>query len=99
MGLLPHNDYIVLFCHILQEKQLLWSWKREEKGEYDAQGGGGIRKRDFSGGSVVKNSFSNARDTGLIPGWGNRITHTVEQLAYVPPLRSPSPSGALGAAK
>ena len=48
---------------------------------------------------MAKNSFSNARDTGLIPGWGNRITHTVEQLAYVPPLRSPSPSGALGAAK
>ena len=44
VGLLPHNDYIVLFCHVLQEKQLLWSWKREEKGEYDAQGDGGIRK-------------------------------------------------------
>ena len=48
---------------------------------------------------MVKNSPSNARDMGLMPGWGNRITHALEQLTYAPPLRSRSPSGALRAAK
>ena len=37
--------------------------------------------RDFPGGPVVKNLPCNAGDTGLIPGWGNKIPHTAEQLS------------------
>ena len=35
-------------------------------------------KRDFPGGPVVKNPPSNAGDSGLIPGWGTKIPHTME---------------------
>ena len=35
---------------------------------------------DFPGGPVVKNLLSNAGDMGLIPGWGTKIPHTMEQL-------------------
>ena len=35
---------------------------------------------DFTGGSVVKNPPSNARDVGLIPGLGTKIPHAVGQL-------------------
>ena len=31
--------------------------------------------KDFPGGPVVKNPPSNARDVGLIPGWGTKIPH------------------------
>ena len=37
----------------------------------------------FSGGSVVKNSPCNARDMGLILGWGTKIPHAAEQLSAV----------------
>ena len=33
--------------------------------------------RDFPGGPVVGNSPCNARDTGLIPGWGTKIPHSL----------------------
>ena len=36
--------------------------------------------QDFPGGPVVKNLFSNAGDTGLIPGQGTKIPHAVGQL-------------------
>ena len=32
---------------------------------------------DFSGGPVVRTWPSNARGTGLSPGWGARIPHTL----------------------
>ena len=35
--------------------------------------------KDFPGGSVVKNPPSNARDGGLIPGQGTKISHAMEQ--------------------
>ena len=33
----------------------------------------------FPGGPVVKNPPCNARDIGLIPAWGIKIPHAVEQ--------------------
>ena len=36
---------------------------------------------DFPGGPGVKNLLSNARDMGLIPGWGNKIPHATGQLS------------------
>ena len=36
---------------------------------------------DFPGGPVVKNLPCNARDVGLIPGWGTKIPYAVEQLS------------------
>ena len=36
---------------------------------------------DFPDGPVVKNLPSNAGDAGLIPGWGTKIPHAVEQLS------------------
>ena len=36
---------------------------------------------DFPGGPLVKNLPSNERDMGLIPGWGNKIPHTMRQLS------------------
>ena len=36
---------------------------------------------DFPGGPVVKNPPSDAGDAGLIPGWGTKIPHAVEQLS------------------
>ena len=40
-----------------------------------------MRIRDFTGGSVVKNSPSNAGDVGLMPGRGSKIPHAKEQLS------------------
>ena len=37
---------------------------------------------DFSGSSVVRNPPSNARDAGLIPGWGTKIPHAPGQLCW-----------------
>lgn len=34
---------------------------------------------DFPHGLAVKNSPSNGGDTGLIPGWGNKIPHAAGQ--------------------
>ena len=36
---------------------------------------------DFPGGSIVKNSSSNSRDTGSVPGWGTKIPHAPGQLS------------------
>ena len=36
---------------------------------------------DFLAGPVVKNPPCNARDTGLIPGWGTKIPQASEQLS------------------
>ena len=41
---------------------------------------------DCAGGPVVKNQPCNARDVGLIPGRGTKITHTSGQLTHVPQL-------------
>ena len=41
---------------------------------------------DCAGGPVVKNQPCNARDVGLIPGRGTKITHTWGQLTHVPQL-------------
>lgn len=38
--------------------------------------------RDFPAGTVAKDPFCNAGDTGLIPGWGNELPHAVEQLSW-----------------
>ena len=40
-----------------------------------------MRIRDFPGGSVVKNSPSNAGDVGLMPGCGSKIPHAKGQLS------------------
>ena len=40
-----------------------------------------VGHRNFPGGSVVKNPPHNARDAGLILGWGTRISHAVEKLS------------------
>ena len=37
--------------------------------------------RDFPGGSVLKNLSANVEDIGLIPGWGTKIPHALEQLS------------------
>ena len=34
--------------------------------------------RDFPGGPVVRNSPSNARGEGSIPGWGAKIPHALQ---------------------
>ena len=39
------------------------------------------KKRDFPGGPVVKSLPCHAGDTGLIPGWGTKIPHSVEPLS------------------
>ena len=44
--------------------------------------------RDLPGGPVVKSPSCNARDEGLIPGWGTRILHIVEKWAYKLQLES-----------
>ena len=36
---------------------------------------------DFPGGPVVKNSPSNAKDVGSIPGRGTKIPHALGQLS------------------
>ena len=40
-----------------------------------------LTTRDFPDDPVVKNPPSNAEDEGLIPGWGTKIPHLVEQLS------------------
>ena len=40
-----------------------------------------IAKRDFPGGTLVKNLLSNAGDMGSIAGWGTKIPHAVGQLS------------------
>ena len=35
---------------------------------------------DFPGGPMVNNLPSKAGDVGLIPGWGTKIPHAMEQL-------------------
>ena len=42
-------------------------------------------KEDFPGGPVIKHLPCNAGDVGLIPGWGTRIPHAVEQLSPCAP--------------
>ena len=39
-----------------------------------------IHRRDFPGGSVVKNLPSNPGNAGSIPGWGTKLPHAVGQL-------------------
>ena len=36
---------------------------------------------DFPGGPVVENPSCNAGDASLIPGWGTKIPHAMEQLS------------------
>ena len=36
---------------------------------------------DFPGGPAVKNSLSNAKDVGSIPGRGTKIPHALGQLS------------------
>ena len=40
-----------------------------------------INDWDFHGDPEVKNPACNARDSGLIPGWGTKIPHATEQLS------------------
>ena len=40
-----------------------------------------IYKSGLAGGTVVENPPCNARDMGLIPGWGSKIPHASEQLS------------------
>ena len=47
-------------------------------------------RRDFPGGPGVKNLPSNARDTGSIPGRGNKIPHAVGQLSPCTATREPT---------
>ena len=44
-------------------------------------GGGGAAGGDFPGGLVAKNLPSNARETGLIPGWETKRPHATGQLS------------------
>ena len=39
------------------------------------------KHRDFLGGPVIKNPPCNGKDEGLIPGYGTKIPHAVEQLS------------------
>ena len=43
--------------------------------------------RDFPGGPMAKSLPCNARDTGLIPGWGTKIPHVVGQLSQLASTR------------
>ena len=52
--------------------------------------------RDFPGDPVIKNLHSNARDTGSIPGWGNKIPHATEQLSLWVTKGKPTCPGARG---
>ena len=49
---------------------------------------------DFPGGPVVKNSPSNAGDTGSIPGQGTKIPHATGQLSPCTTTAEPACSGA-----
>ena len=44
---------------------------------------------DFPGGPVVKNLLSKAGEVGLIPGWGTKIPHAIEQLSPRATIREP----------
>ena len=44
-------------------------------------GGGWAAGVDFPGGLVAKNLPSNARETGLIPGWETKRPHATGQLS------------------
>ena len=46
----------------------------------------------FDGGPVVKNSPCNAGDKGLIPCWGTKIPHIVEQVSPSAPTPKPTTS-------
>ena len=39
-----------------------------------------LKSRDFPGGPVVKNPSCNAKDKGLSPGWGTKISYVLEEL-------------------
>ena len=47
---------------------------------------------DFPGGPVVKNTPCNAGDVGLIPGWGTKTLHAVEQLVLCATTTAPAPT-------
>ena len=49
---------------------------------------------DFPGGPVVKNSPSNARDVGSIPGQGTKIPHAGSQLSRCITTTNTLPQGA-----
>ena len=49
---------------------------------------------EFPGGAVVKNPPCKAGDSGLIPAWGTRILHAVEQLSPCDTATEPAHSGA-----
>ena len=49
---------------------------------------------DFPGGPVVKNTPSNAGDTGSIPGRGTKIPHAAGQLSPRAATTDPMRSGA-----
>ena len=46
-------------------------------------------KRDFPGGTVVKNPPANAGDTGSIP-WSGKIPHAAEQLSLCATTTEPA---------
>ena len=50
--------------------------------------GGEERKENFPGGPVDKSPSSNARDMGLIPGWGTKIPHAMRQLSPCPTTKT-----------
>ena len=50
--------------------------------------------RDFPGGPVVKRTPCNAENTGLILGWGTKMTHATEQLRLHAAATEPMHSGA-----
>ena len=50
--------------------------------------------RDFPGGPVLKNSPCNAGELGLVPGWGTKISHAVEQPSPCDATTEPVHSGA-----
>ena len=45
--------------------------------------------KDFPGGPVVKNPPSNARDMGLIPGWGTKIPQATKPVCFIEDLAQP----------
>ena len=61
----PHGPYLILFSLVCPAFTSL--------GKLPSKG-------DFPGGPVVKNLPCNAGNTGLIPGWGTKIPHAMEQL-------------------
>ena len=45
---------------------------------------------DFPGGPMVKNLPRNAGDVGLIPGWGTKILHLLDQLSLHTTISEPT---------